>query len=133
MKPYRIVSNVVGFMLLVQVILGGAATLIAREPYESAHLVWGIITFATLIVATVYAFKALGTKSSLFRIGIAAVVDFVIQIALGLGILFNNYDSVTVVIHLTNAFILGVFVTNLISTADAVDKAALAAATTKPM
>lgn len=119
-------------MLLVQVILGGIATLINRD-FENAHIFWGVATFAVLIVATVYGVKALGTKSTLFRIGIAAIVDFIIQAALGLGILFNNYDSTTVVIHLTNAFILGIFVTNLISTADAADKAALAAATTKPM
>ena len=133
MKPYRVVSNLVGFMLFVQVILGGFATLIQREPYESTHIVWGIITFAVLIVATVYAVKALGTKSSLFRVGIAAIIDFVIQIGLGLGILFNNYDSVTVVIHLTNAFVLGVLTTYLISYADAADKAALGAAVTRPM
>lgn len=132
MKPYRIVSNVVGFMLLVQVILGGIATLISRD-YENVHIYWGVATFAVLIVATVYGVKALGTKSTLFRIGIAAIVDFIIQAALGLGILFNNYDSTTVVIHLTNAFILGIFVTNLISIADRTDKAALSAATTKPM
>lgn len=132
MKPYRIVSNVVGFMLLVQVILGGIATLISRD-YESVHIYWGVATFAVLIVATVYSVKALGTKSTLFRIGIAAIVDFIVQAALGLGILFNNYDSTTVVIHLTNAFILGIFVTNLISIADRTDKAAVAAATTKPL
>ena len=120
-------------MLFVQVILGGIATLISRD-YENPHIVWGIITFVALIVATVYAVRELGTKSTLFRVGIAAIVDFIIQIGLGIGIIYNNnYDSTTVVIHLTNAFVLAVLTTYLISFADAADKAALSAAVTKPM
>ena len=133
MKPYRILSNLVGFMLFVQVILGGIATLILRS-FEGIHIVWGVLALAVLIVAAVYGFRELGSKSSLFRVGIAALVDFLIQGALGLGIIFNGYDSVTVVIHLTNAFVLGVLVTYLISFADSADKAAaLGSASMKPM
>ena len=133
MKPYRILSNLVGFMLFVQVILGGIATLINRD-IVTTHIVWGVLSFVVLIVATIYGFRALGSKSTLFRVGIAAIIDFLIQGGIGIGAIFNNYDSVTVVIHLTNAFVLGVLVTYLISFADSADKAAaLSSSTLKPM
>lgn len=131
MKPYRAVSNLVGFTLFVQVILGGLATVYSHD-YENVHIVWGIISFVVLIVATVFAVRSFGKKSALFRVGVAAIVDFVIQIALGIGIL-ASYNAITVVVHLTNAFVLGVLVTYLISFADAADKATLTVATTKPM
>ena len=133
MKSYRILSNLVGFMLFVQVILGGIGTLINND-FVNYHIYWGVASFAVLVVATVYAVKELGTKSTLFRVGIAAIVDFIIQAGLGLSALFTHYDPTTVVVHLTNAFVLGVLVTYLISFADNADKAAaLSFAVAKPL
>src|SRR5690349_11349127 len=108
-------------MLFVQVILGGSAVFgLADVRY---HLVWGIATFGVLIVATVYAARELGSKSTLFRTGIAAIVDYVVQIVLGVTALATNNDPIVVVVHLTNAFVLGVLVTYLISFADSAEKA----------
>ena len=108
-------------MLFVQVILGGSAVFgLADVRY---HLVWGIATFGVLIVATVYAARELGSKSTLFRTGIAAIVDYVVQIILGVTALATNNNSIVVVVHLTNAFVLGVLVTYLISFADSAEKA----------
>lgn len=75
-----------------------------------------------LIIATVYGAKELGSKSTLFRTGIAAIADYVVQIILGFVALGLNNDSV-VVVHLTNAFVLGVLVTYLISFADSTERA----------
>jgi len=119
LKPSRIFANLVGFMLFVQVILGGSASLLGLTVYY--HLYWGLVTFVVLIIATVYSARELGTGSALFKVGIAAIADYVVQAGLGLTALFLNNDFV-VVVHLTNAFLLGVLVTYLISFADSADK-----------
>ena len=120
MKPARIIANLVGMMLFVQVILGGSAVFGFVDVIY--HLVWGVLTFGVLIIATVYAATELGSKSTLFRTGIAAIVDYVIQIILGFIALGTNSGAV-VVVHLTNAFVLGVLVTYLIVFADSAGKA----------
>jgi len=97
-------------MLFVQVILGGSAVFGYID--VQYHLVWGVVTFGVLIIATVYAARQLGSKSALFRTGI--VLGF---IALG------TNSGVVIIIHLTNAFVLGVLVTYLISFADSAEKA----------
>ena len=117
------VANLVGFMLFVQVILGGSAVFGFVDVIY--HIIWGALTFVVLIIATVYAAKQLGSKSTLFRTGIAATADYVVQIILGFVALGLNNDAV-VVVHLTNAFVLGVLVTYLISFADSADKASMA-------
>jgi len=119
LKPSRIFANLVGFMLFVQVILGGGATLLGLT--VNYHLYWGLVTFVVLIIATVYSARELGARSALFKVGIAAIADYVVQAGLGLTALFLNNDFV-VVVHLTNAFLLGVLVTYLISFADSADK-----------
>src|SRR5216117_996589 len=81
MKPSRILANLVGMMLFVQVILGGSATVL-QFPFIY-HLVWGILTFVVLIVATVYAVREYGSRSTLFRVGIASIADYVVQVVLG--------------------------------------------------
>src|SRR6266498_1426289 len=58
--------------------------------------------------------------STLFKVALASIVDFVIQGILGL---FSFGSGVAVVVHLTNAFLLAVIVTYLISFADSADKA----------
>lgn len=122
MKPTRMVANLVGFMLFVQVILGGSAVFgFVNVIY---HIIWGALTFVVLIIATVYAARELGSKSTLFRTGIAATADYVVQIILGFVALGLNNDAV-VVVHLTNAFLLGVLVTYLISFADSAEKASV--------
>jgi heme A synthase len=108
-------------MLFVQVILGGSAVFGFIDVLY--HIIWGAATFVVLIVATVYAVRELGSKSTLFRTGVAAIADYVVQIILGFVALGLNNDAV-VVVHLTNAFLLGVLVTYLISFADSADKAA---------
>src|SRR5438128_4537394 len=97
-------------MLFVQVILGGSAVFGYID--VRYHLVWGVVTFGVLIVATAYAASELGSKSTLFRTGMAAIADYVLQIILGFIALGTN-SGVVVVIHLTNAFVLGVLVTIL--------------------
>ena len=129
MKPTRMVANLVGFMLFVQVILGGSAVFGFVDVIY--HIIWGGLTFIVLIVATVYAARQLGSKSTLFRTGIAATADYVVQIILGFVALGLNNDAV-VVVHLTNAFVLGVLVTYLISFADSADKASMAMHTASP-
>ena len=121
MRPSRILSNLLGMMLFVQVVLGGIAVFNYLD--VTYHVVWGAITFVVLIVAVVYAARELGTKSALFRVGIASMADYIVQIALGFTAIALNSD-VVVVVHLTNAFLLGVLVTYLISFADSADKAA---------
>ena len=119
MKTTRIIANLVGLMLFVQVILGGSALLLGVPIIY--HLVWGAATFIVLIVATFYAAAELGSKSTLFRTGVAAIADYIVQIILGVVALgLNGY---VVVVHLTNAFVLGVLVTYLISFADSAEKA----------
>jgi len=54
----------------------------------------------------------------------AAIADYVLQIILGFIALGAN-SGVVVVVHLTNAFVLGVLVTYLISFADSADKASI--------
>lgn len=120
MKPTRIVANLVGFMLFVQVVLGGLATVLGYDVIY--HIVWGGLTFVVLIIATVFAARKMGSKSTLFRTGVAAIADYVVQIILGFVALGLNNDAV-VVVHLTNAFVLGVLVTYLISFADSAEKA----------
>ena len=80
MRPARIVANLVGLMLFVQVILGGSAVFGYVD--VKYHLVWGVLTFGVLIVSTAYAGSELGQKSTLFRTGIAAIADYVVQIIL---------------------------------------------------
>jgi len=116
MRPSRITANLVGFMLFVQVILGGSAVLLSFP--ISYHIVWGIITFAVLIVATVLAARDYGRRSPILKIALAAIADFVIQGILGL--LAFSSDTI-VVVHLTNAFVLAVLATYLISYVDRAD------------
>jgi len=52
-------------MLFVQVILGGSAVFGYID--VRYHLVWGVVTFGVLIVATAYAASELGSKSTLFQ------------------------------------------------------------------
>ena len=49
MKLTRITANLVGMMLFVQVILGGLATVLRFDVIY--HIVWGVLTFAALIIA----------------------------------------------------------------------------------
>jgi heme A synthase len=107
-------------MLFVQVILGGSAVFGYVD--VRYHLVWGVLAFGVLIIATVYAASELGRKSTLFRTGIAAIADYVVQIILGFMALGTNSGAI-IVVHLTNAFVLGVLVTYLISFADSAEKA----------
>ena len=121
MKPTRIVANLVGMMLFVQVILGGGSVLLGWP--VNYHIVWGSITFVVLIIATVLGFQNYGRQSNIFKVGIAAIADYIVQIILGFIALNIAVDpGVTVVIHLTNAFLLGVFTTYLISFADSAEK-----------
>jgi heme A synthase len=105
-------------MLFVQVILGGGAVLLGFPIIY--HLVWGTLTFIMLIVTTVLAARVFGASSTLLKVGVASIIDFVIQGIIGL---FSFGSDIAVVIHLTNAFLLAVIVTYLISFADSADKA----------
>ena len=107
-------------MIFVQVILGGGSVLLGW--WVNYHIFWGVATFAVLIIATLYAVTELGSKSTLFRVGVAAIADFVVQIGLGLSA-FANYNGTVVLVHLTNAFVLAVLVTYLISFADTANQA----------
>ncbi len=113
MRPSRIVANVVGFMLFVQVILGGLSVLL-NYPIDY-HLIWGIVTFVVLIAATVLAARDYGVRSTISKVAYATIADFVIQGVLG--VLSFGSDAV-VVVHLTNAFVLAVLATYLISFVD---------------
>jgi heme A synthase len=105
-------------MIFVQVILGGSAVLLGLDIVY--HIVWGTLTFVVLLVTAGLAIRTYSRKSTLFKVTIAAVADFIIQIFLG----FSAFDSnVLVVVHLTNAFVLAVLVTYLISFADSAEKA----------
>jgi len=121
-------------MLFVQVILGGGAVLLGWD--VNYHVAWGVVTFIVLIVATVLAFRTYGQQSNIFKVGIAAIADYVLQIALGFVALNVSVNTgLTIVIHLTNAFVLGVFTTYFISFADTGERtgAVLRAATAKPL
>jgi heme A synthase len=117
----RITANIVGLMIFVQVILGGSATILSNA-YVLYHLIWGTLTFVMLVVTTILAVKDFGTGSTLVRVAIAAIIDFVIQGVLGL---FSFGAGVPLVVHLTNGFLLAVIITYLISFADSADKASL--------
>ena len=104
-------------MIFVQVILGGSATILGLNVLY--HLIWGTLTFVMLVVTMVLAVKDFGTGSVLFKVAVAAVIDFVIQGVLGL---FSFGAGVALVVHLTNAFLLAVIITYLISFADSADR-----------
>jgi heme A synthase len=112
LTPTQTLANVVGGMLLIQVVLGGAAVLI-NDSYTGYHIVWGVLTFAVLIALAVVSARSLGAKSIVFRLSIAVIVDYVIQGILGFA--SSAYGDQLVLIHLTNAFILAVLATTLIS------------------
>ncbi len=99
-------------MLFVQVILGGGSFVLGWD--VRYHLVWGTLTFIVLIVTAVLARRDFGT-TILFKVGLVSILDFVVQGILGL---FAFGSGVAIVIHLTNAFLLAVIVTYLISFAD---------------
>jgi heme A synthase len=120
-KPSRIAANLVGMMLFVQVILGGSSTLLGFPVIY--HIVWGVATFAVLLVTMFLAVREYGTKSTLFRVSVVSTLDFVLQGVLGLVALESG--DVVVVVHLTNAFLVAVLVTYLVSFADSADKAGL--------
>ena len=105
-------------MLFVQVVLGGSTTVLGFPIIY--HLVWGTLTLIVLIATTVLARRDFGTSSTLFKVAVASIADFVVQIVLGL---FALGSGVAIVIHLTNAFLLAVIVTYLISFADSADRA----------
>ena len=123
MRPSRILANLVGMMLFVQVVLGGGSVVL-RFPVEY-HLVWGVLTFLVLVAAEVLAARDFGLMSPLSKVAIASIADFVVQGILGL-MAFNS--AVAIVVHLTNAFLLAVLVTYLISFVDSADRAAAARA-----
>ena len=105
-------------MLFVQVILGGSSTLLSFP--INYHIIWGVLTFVVLIVTTGLGAREYGRRSNLVKVGIAAILVFVLQGLLGLA----AFDSATVVVvHLANAFILGTLVTYFIIFADSADKA----------
>ena len=108
--------------MFVQVILGGSYIFLGDPPII-AHLVWGTVTFIVLIIATALSAKTFGTGSNLVKVGLTAIIDFVIQGLLGL---FSFQGGLAVVVHLTNAFVLAILVTYLISFADSADKSSLA-------
>ncbi len=105
-------------MLFVQVILGGGATLLSFP--INYHIIWGVLTFVVLIVTTGLGAREYGRRSNLVKVGIAAILVFVLQGLLGLAA-FNS--DTLVVVHLANAFILGILVTYFIVFADSGEKA----------
>jgi len=107
-------------MLFVQVILGGSSVLLGLSVLY--HLVWGLFTLIMLLVTTLMAGRVFGTSSTLFKVAAAAITDFMIQVILGL---LSFGQGVPLVIHLTNAFVLAILVTYLISFADTADKASM--------
>jgi heme A synthase len=119
MKPTRMIANIVAGMLLIQIVLGGLSVLLNFDVLY--HIVWGILTFIVLLAATVLAARDYGRTSSVLKLGIAAIIDYVIQGILGL---FSLHSDAMVVVHLTNAFILGVIATNFIGAAARVDQVA---------
>ena len=89
-------------------------------PVRARPVVPALVGAGACIAATVQARRDFGIDSTLFKVGLAAIVDFVIQGILGL---FSFGSGVAIVVHLTNAFLLAVIVTYLISFADSADKA----------
>jgi heme A synthase len=117
LKPARTLANIVGPMLFVQVILGGSVVLLGLDFIY--HFVWGMISFAALIATTLLGARDFGRSSNMVKVGVAAILDFVLQGALGFVAFSSN---VVVVVHLTNAFVLGTLVTYFIIFADSADK-----------
>jgi hypothetical protein len=113
LTPSQTLSNLLGGMLLIQVVLGGASLLIS-DSYFIFHLIWGILTFAVLIALTAVTAKSMGTKSITFKLSIAVIIDFVIQGLLGFTAMALNSNQF-ILVHLTNAFILIVLASMLIS------------------
>jgi len=70
----RIMANLVGMTLFVQVILGGSAVVLGFQIIY--HLIWGSVTFAVLVVAAILAVRDYGPKSTLFRVAIVANCRF---------------------------------------------------------
>jgi heme A synthase len=106
-------------MIFVQVILGGSTTVLGY-PDIIYHIIWGTLTLIVLIATTVLARRDFGTSSNLFKVAVASIADFAVQIVLGLIALGS---AVAIVVHPTNAFLLAVIVTYLISFADSADRA----------
>jgi heme A synthase len=100
-------------MLFVQVILGGLSVVL-NVPVDY-HIVWGIVTFIVLVAGTVFIAREHGRSSAIFKIALAAIADYVVQGILGF---FSLSSNPAIVIHLTNAFVLAVLATYLISNAD---------------
>jgi heme A synthase len=114
LTPTQRLANAVGGMLLIQVVLGGAATLVGFPIVY--HIVWGVLTFAVLLALTAMSARSLGTNSIIFKLSIAVVIDFIVQGILGfIALPTTSYMNDVVLIHLTNAFILAVLATTLIS------------------
>src|SRR3989442_12837315 len=90
-------------MIFVQVILGGGSFVLGWD--VRYHLVWGTLTFIVLIVSTVLARRDFGVNATLFQVALAVIVDFVVQGILGL---FAFVSGVSVVLHVTHAFLLAV-------------------------
>jgi heme A synthase len=109
MTPTRMLANILAGMLVIQVILGGAATLLSLS--KSAHVVWGVVSFVALLVLVYLVIREFGTKSIPFRFSLAAVVDYIIQGILGFVSFNSNY---VLLVHLTNAFVLMALITMLI-------------------
>jgi heme A synthase len=122
MRLNRLIVNVVGLMLFVQVILGGATTLLSFP--VDVHIIWGVITFIVLVAGTVYVARDYGRSSAGFKIALAAIADYVIQGALGF-VALGGSDTI-VVVHLTNAFVLAVLATYLIAFADRMETSKVA-------
>ena len=113
------IANIVGPMLFVQVILGGSSTLLGTD--ITYHIVWGLLTFIGLLATVALGARDFGRGSNMVKVGIAAVLVFLLQVALGVYVLISS-SNVIVVVHLANAFILGILATYLIVFADAADK-----------
>ncbi len=105
-------------MLFVQVILGGGSTLLSFP--INYHIIWGALTFVVLVFTTGLGAREYGRRSNLVKVGIAAILVFVLQGLLGLAA-FSS-DTV-IVVHLANAFILGTLITYFIIFADSGEKA----------
>jgi heme A synthase len=108
LKPTRIIANAVGGILFVQVILGGLSVVFNVLPIY--HVIWGVVTFIVLVVGTVFAVRDYGRGSTIFKIAIAAIVDYIVQGILGF---FSFSNAAVIVVHLANAFVLAVLATSL--------------------
>ena len=111
MTPIRTLSMVVATMLLIQIILGGAAA-VFNFPVVS-HLAWGVLSFVALLALVYLIVKQFGTKSKPFRYSLIAVIDFIIQGIIG----FVSFNSgIALVVHLANAIVLLIIFVMLIRT-----------------